>query len=178
MPPQTQPQAPQIGTPTVKKEVDENRNVVNPVENPVPTTIRLNIPADKSYNADLWTATPASSNLIFPPQWIWEHGGWDWDERRISWRLGDSSLQWNSSWTRPVTSNTPLTVTQEKDIIGEKISYAHFEDWLPVEKAYHCEAILSYEYALKIHKLTLLSYEKYSLDTLKAKVCSSDYTSQ
>lgn len=149
--------------------------VLNPVANPLPLTHELSVyEADVAYVPTEWRT---AGRTLFPTEWIWEHGGWEWSDMTRGRRINDKTLSWNPAWgPAPAFDPEGVRMSEKRDIIGEMVPYVHFEDWLPTNDAHKCEALLAMTYAIKLHRMELLDFEKDSLSDVHAQVCQRTYT--
>lgn len=145
---------------------------VSPVLNPLFESPLIETPPQgTSYVAEDWE----TNDLIIPAPFIWERGGWMWPDHIRTWRLDDERLQWKDEWTKPDRYGQFLRYSEETDLFGLTSRYVHFEDWLPIETAYQCDALLAMTLAMKVHRLTLLPEDVNSLERVKDTVCEKSY---
>ena len=148
---------------------------LNPVANPLPLTVELSAyQEDTTFEPSEWRT---SGPTLFPTKWIWEHGGWSWSDMTRGRRINDKTLSWNPAWgPAPALVPEGVRMSEKRDIIGETVPHVHYEDWLPEKDVHKCEALIAMTYAIKLHRLELLDFEKNSLKSVHDEVCQQTYT--
>lgn len=130
---------------------------ISPVANPMPTARPdlVGPPEGAAFDASLWPSDTGPGALVVPARWIWERGGWSYDDRTRSLKTSDPFLQ-------RAAMGTPTGWTPRG---GEGVAA-----WLP-EGPSACTAMARIEQALTIHRLAMDVEERRAWRELKQESC-------